>query len=426
MDEQGYKFGVGVLVIASLVIAIILVLFFGAAPNLFAKRYTVTIEFDSAPGVTTDTPVRKAGVQIGRVQSVKLQDEGGVNLTLELDSEFRVRAGDQPRIGTGSLITGDAVVEFVPVPNDSPRLLARFDGINGAKDGFLDQEEKLAANSYIQDGEYYKGGTVAPNPLDAFVDIESSMSETLGTFQSAGNAITTAGNQVTQLASDVQRIIGGGDGEFKRIAQQAELTIDNLNRTLNTIDGVFSDPNIKNTIATISDRLPALVDNAENAINQVGDTVAAFEKTAQAFEEVGVTAEATIGDVADSLSGVSKTIDNINAFTDPLADQSEEIVGEVRQTLRDLDRFLVDLRGVSAQVKQVATRINNGQGTVAKLIDDPQLYYRLDSALMNVETLTRRLLPIVEDTRVLSDKLARDPSTIVRGAIFGPRGGGIK
>ncbi|MEM8733496.1 MAG: MlaD family protein, partial [Planctomycetota bacterium] len=82
MDEQGYKFGVGVLVIASLVIAIILVLFFGAAPNLFAKRYTVTIEFESAPGVTTDTPVRKSGVQIGRVQSVELQEDGGaVDLT---------------------------------------------------------------------------------------------------------------------------------------------------------------------------------------------------------------------------------------------------------------------------------------------------------------------------------------------------------
>ena len=62
MDEQGYRFGVGVLVVASLVIAIILILFFGAAPNLFTERYLVTIRFDAAPGVTTDTPVRKNGV----------------------------------------------------------------------------------------------------------------------------------------------------------------------------------------------------------------------------------------------------------------------------------------------------------------------------------------------------------------------------
>ncbi len=34
MDEQGYRFGVGVLVVASLVIAIILVMFFGAAAKL--------------------------------------------------------------------------------------------------------------------------------------------------------------------------------------------------------------------------------------------------------------------------------------------------------------------------------------------------------------------------------------------------------
>ena len=33
MDEQRYRFGVGVLVIASIVVGVILIMFFGAAPN---------------------------------------------------------------------------------------------------------------------------------------------------------------------------------------------------------------------------------------------------------------------------------------------------------------------------------------------------------------------------------------------------------
>ena len=97
MDEQGYRFGVGVLVVASLVIAVMLILFFGAAPNFFVERYNVTIRFEAAPGVATDTPVRKNGVQIGRVKSLQLLDEDGVDLTLELDAKYKVYARELPR-----------------------------------------------------------------------------------------------------------------------------------------------------------------------------------------------------------------------------------------------------------------------------------------------------------------------------------------
>jgi phospholipid/cholesterol/gamma-HCH transport system substrate-binding protein len=418
MDEQGYKFGVGVLVIASLVIAIILVLFFGAAPNLFARRYAVTIQFEAAPGVTTDTPVRINGVQIGRVRTVQLQEAGkGVNLTLELDSKYQVQAKELPRIGTGSIITGDAVVEFIHVDDDSPSLIERFDGVGGSPaDGMLDEREKAVSMAFIQDGDFFKGGKVAPNPLEALLDMQDSMASTMG-------AIETAGNQVTLLAQDIRGVVGGGDGEFRKITEQVQTTIANFNNTLTSIEAVFGDPKLKNAIATVSDRLPLLVEDADQAINQVGETVAAFEKTANAFEQVGLTAEETIDEVANSLSGVSQTVENVNEITGTIAGQSDEMVGEVRQTIRNLDRFLTDLRGLTTQVNQVARRINNGQGTFAKIVDDPQLYYSIINTLQNVETLTRRLQPIVEDARVLSDKVARDPSTIIRGAILGPRGG---
>ncbi|MFO0941965.1 MAG: hypothetical protein U0930_14545 [Pirellulales bacterium] len=48
------------------------------------------------------------------LKSIKLLDEGGVDLALELDGKYTVRAGEQPRIATGSFITGDAKVELIP------------------------------------------------------------------------------------------------------------------------------------------------------------------------------------------------------------------------------------------------------------------------------------------------------------------------
>lgn len=385
MDEQGYRFGVGVLVVASLVIAVILVLFFGAAPNFFAQQYLVTIRFDAAPGVATDTPVRKNGVKIGRVKSLQLLDEAGVDITLELDAEHKIRAGDQPLIGTGSIITGDAVVEFVPPSQES--LLSRFDGIGGAPaNGMLDDSELQLISTPIKGGDFLSGGRVAPDPFEALVNMQQSFDTTLV-------AIEQAGRQVSALAVDVRQMIGNGDGELRQIAQKTERTIENFNETLDSIQSLFQDPALRNALDTVSTRLPQLVDKAEGVMAQTQDTLAAFEGVGRAAEE---------------------TMQNVTEFTEPFSEQGEELVTNALGALNNLDALLADLR-------KVTNRINNSNGTVARLLDDDQLYYTLVNTLENVEQVTRRLQPIVEDARVFSDKVARDPASLidVRGAISG-------
>ena len=62
----------GLNIVASLIIAAILVLLFGEMPRLVRSTYTVFMSFPSAPGVTVDTPVRKSGILIGRVSDVRL------------------------------------------------------------------------------------------------------------------------------------------------------------------------------------------------------------------------------------------------------------------------------------------------------------------------------------------------------------------
>ncbi len=404
MDEQGYRFGVGVLVVSSLVILIILILFFGAAPNFFAKRYQVSIKFPSAPGVETDTPVRKNGVQIGRVTDVQLLDvneqsrdeEGGVVLRLELDSNVKVRASEIARIGTGSLITGDAVIEFLP--SNQLNRLARFDGVGGSpKDGVIDPNEQQIADTYLKDGDYSGGpgaGQVAPDPLNALF----TMQETVGTTLAS---IEQASTQVNLLAADIRKVIGGSDGEIQSVTEKIAGTIDNFNETLNAIEGLFNDPALKSAIETTSNRLPQLMSDAESVMQQTRSTLASFEG-------VGLAAEETMKNVAE--------------FTKPLGEQGDKLVSDAVRTLNNLDALLADVR-------QIASKVNNSQGTVSKLLEDDELYFSVVRTLENVELLTRRLQPIVEDMRIFSDKVARDPSQAIglRGAISGrPTGIGVK
>ena len=66
------QFRVGVMILATILIAAILVLLFMGSSPLLHGTYTIYIKFNDAPGVTRDTPVRKAGIRIGRVRDVQL------------------------------------------------------------------------------------------------------------------------------------------------------------------------------------------------------------------------------------------------------------------------------------------------------------------------------------------------------------------
>ncbi len=331
-------------------------------------------------------------MQIGRVKAIKLLDENGVDLTLELNAEHRVRAGEQPVIDVGSLITGDAVVEFMsPTPE---QLLVRFDGAGGSPaNGMLDENEALLASAQLKAGDFMSGGRVAPNPLDSLLDMQNSFARTL-------NTLDQAGTQITGLTQDVRRLLGSSDSEIQKLSRQVEATILNFNETLDSVEGLFSDPNLQSALETIATRLPDLVDDTQGVVVQAKQTLAAFEGAGREAEQ---------------------TMRNVSVLTKPLAEQGDQIVADALRSLNNLDGLLMDLR-------QLAARVNSSQGTVGKLLDDDRMYYEIINTLQNVEQITRRLEPIIADARIFTDKVARDPARAIdlRGVITGRPSGGIK
>ena len=118
MDERTLQIRVGVVVLAAVAITGILVILFGESQSVIrawqGDDIVVYIEFAEAPGVTRDTPVRKSGVLIGRGVDVTLNEENGtVDVELTLFSKYTIYKDEVCRIGTNSLVTGDAVLEFI-------------------------------------------------------------------------------------------------------------------------------------------------------------------------------------------------------------------------------------------------------------------------------------------------------------------------
>lgn len=424
MEESGYRFGVGVLVMASAIIGVLLIAFFGAVPTLWVDRNRVSINFPSAPRVAVDTPIRKNGVLIGRVSAITLRPGNeGVIIRMELERKVELRKGEVPRIVSGSIITGDAVIEFVePTPESN---LRRFDGSMGTpRDGVLDVRESAAINEFISDRSFLDGGEVAKDPFESLTRLESTLVPVLTTVERALARIDSIG-------ASVQEVVGQDNGPIREMVTSIKATADDVQTTVNTVNRVvmqFENAQIPNAIANGLTMLPDLFKEAQTTLAQTQRTLKGFEQFSASLEGLGKEFEGIGETIREAVENANVAIKNIADITDPVSKNSEDLVANAVRTLANLDTLAIDL-------KRLTSRINNSNGTVAQLIDNPQLYYKatdtlnnIQSASGNIQVLTQKLQPILNDVRIFTDKVARDPGQIgVRGALSArPLGAGLK
>ena len=425
MEESGYRFGVGVLVMASAIIGVLLIAFFGAVPTLWVDRNRVSINFPSAPRVTVDTHVRKNGVLIGRVSSIALQPGNeGVIVRMELDRKVELRKGEVPKIVSDSIITSAAVIEFVEGTPESN--LRRFDGTMGTpRDGILDAAETAAINEIITDNSYLRGGEVAPDPIESLGRLEQTLVPLMSTVKNAVERFDSIG-------ASVQEVIGNGDGPIRDMVTSIKETSDVVKTTVGDIGKVakqIEKAQIPDAIANALAEVPGIFKEAQTTLTQTRKTLRGFEQFSASLEGLGKEFEGIGETVRKAVDNASTAIENIAEITEPVSQNSEALVANAVSALENLDTLSVDL-------KKFTTRLNNSRGTISELVDNPQIAIKVNNTLQsiqtasaNVEVLTQRLQPIIGDVRVFSDKIARNPGALIdlKGTISGrPRGVGLK
>ena len=353
MDERVVKFRVGVMVLTCLIILACLVTLFGGLPSLVRGKYYIHIQFPQTPGVTIDTPVRKAGILIGRVKKVEFGKKGGVIVTARIDGDVALKRNEVCRI-TGSIL-GDAIIEFVPNEAESPLLT---------------------------DGDLITG-TVVKNPLEALGNVEGELGNAIG-------AVSTAGTEIGKLATHLNDLFVNNDEQLARIINKTEKSLDAFQQSMAAVNHVFGDPKLQEDLRRSMNELPKLMDETHKAI-------ASFQKV---------------------MGSADRNLENLQGFTGPLGRRGDQMVGKIDQTVGKLDQLL-------AQIIQFSKALNSSEGTIGQLIKNPELYQNLNATICNVQELTRRLRPVVEDARVFADKIARDPGELgVRGAL--KKSSGIK
>lgn len=418
MDDNKLRFGVGVLVIAALGLGIILTFLFGAFPTVLNREYLLTVDFPSAEGVSTNTPVLRDGVRIGRVTDIKLLEKQGVQIVLAMDPEYKLTHEYIPRIGVGSVISGDAKLEFVRA---SPEQLAKLDS-------------ELIPQLFA-DGDYIQYGKKSQDPFNLLFTMEEELVGTMQSIRRAGNSIDRAGSGFTQIVENVQGVVGNTDTKIDNVAAEAVKALEEFQGAMREVRQIIGSEKIREDLENSIDQIPETLKEIREALVKARSTFDSFETAGKQFQRVGVEAEGVVKDVREitkpvksavetierTFNSAEKTVQNIEKFTKPLGERGDEIVDQVVTTLRNIDSALV-------QVEAFGDALNNSDGTIKRLLQDDEIYWQIRRTITNIERASAKIRPIMDDVRIFSDKIARDPRELgVRGALNKrPSGLGLK
>ena len=92
-----------------------MVLFVRGLPNWFSfSTYPLQVRFDYAPGVTAGTPVRKSGIRIGEVESIRLADDDSNVMVTILIQKDRTIYNDEECYLTQNFLGDTVANSFVP------------------------------------------------------------------------------------------------------------------------------------------------------------------------------------------------------------------------------------------------------------------------------------------------------------------------
>jgi len=377
MEERIIQFRVGIVVVASVCIGIILVLYFGEG---FKAKYSLFLKTNMAPGVSKGTPIMKNGIRIGRVSGIETQEDG-VLLTLQIDQGENVYSGEVCEF-LSSPLAGDTTLNFVQ-GIERGDLLVDGDSVRQIKIGPRSQEV-----------------------LEMVVDMKDSVEQAFTSIRDAGDAIRVTSEEIAAVSRRVNSALGDDDSEFRKFftdlrsaTARAETAIDNFNTIMINVNEIVGDEGMKTKIRSSLDDFPQLVSDARETLAQARSTIDRF---------------GSVGERAD------RNLANIEPFTAALGENGDEFAAEIRDTLRRVNTLATELETFTQS-------LNDSEGSLGLLIHDPELYERLVGTAGNVEDITLRLRPLVNDLRGFADRLNRDPGVIVRGAFDrGADGGGPK
>lgn len=322
MDERRRNIVVGLTTVAGVIGLVALLMLFGYLPGFLERGYLIRVELPRAAGIHPDSRVRYSGIDIGSVESVRLQEppETGVVVTARINPGVRIPRQARASV-VSQLLGGGASLDFSlvePLPPDAQYL--------------------PTDNTAIVDGD--------------IPDLASTLAQELR-------------DALEEPVANLERV----STQFEQLSREWTQVGANVNRLLEARD-------------------PAAVDAGEMAGN-VATIVARLDQRLAELRTVLAGVNAYVAD-EQLRDDIRQTAANAREITASVDQNLETLVEHYVAVADDLSQTLAMMRATVEQARQP-------DGTLGKLLADPQLYNNLNDA-------AQRLQQAIDEARLLVEK----------------------
>jgi phospholipid/cholesterol/gamma-HCH transport system substrate-binding protein len=380
MDERVMQFRVGVVVFATLILAMTLILMFSDTEfgGLLGGEYVIRMHFPQAPGVAERTPVRLSGVLIGRVKSVQLVDDGVV-VEAAISDKYRIRIDDRARIGGGSLL-GDAVITIVR--SQRPQEPVR----------------------YVTDGGEIEGDA-APSLFEVVDQVQNR-------FDTLAISLTQTSDDIGGLARGVRNVVDDNDERVRKLLEAAQRSMEQMAGAAQNV-GITAQK-----IGVAAEELNKVVGNPEFQRD--------LRQSANMLPELFEEARGVVANVRNTMQSAERNFRNLESFTQTLGEKGGPVLENADRLFNQLGNSSEKLDQLLENLVVFSEALNRSDSSVGRLLNDDTLYHNVNDLIENVNRITYEIRPVIRDARLFADKLARHPETLgVAGALRG-RGSGAK
>lgn len=197
--NRSIELRVGIFVLVGLVVAAGLILRFSKQAGGVKNPYRVKVMFPTVSGLVPDASVQYAGIPVGKVEAIQLQEDSRwpVALTLAIEEGVVIRQNAMFAINTSGLL-GDKYVDVQPGTKDTP-VIQDGDVVEGLPS--VDLNEAVA---HVRDVLQKVGPTIervdqALRRLESTVLSEEALGHVTATLANVDTASTNAVELVTSL-----------------------------------------------------------------------------------------------------------------------------------------------------------------------------------------------------------------------------------
>ena len=227
-------------------------------------------------------------------------------------------------------------------------------------------------------------------PTNSIATIQENPLGTNSIYISLGNSTNYLKNGDTVKTAPATSLLGDFMNTLSPLGEQFKKTIDELRKVLVNVNTVMDDENKAN--------FKELISNLTKTSDNLNKSMASIEQ------------------MVDKQGGsIAQTAENINGFTKNLAENNKKInniinnLDSTSQSIKDanLNKTIKDIQTALVGINLTLQKLNTGNGTAAKIMNDPAVYTELKNTINSVNTL-------VDDIKV-------HPKRYINISVFGKK-----